>query len=288
MRHLAVVAVAIALIGSQGVLRGQESTTVVGPTAQVFASPGGVPLKALVFAPAARRAGERRAAVVVFHGGGWADGEPAWAFERARHFAGLGLIGIAAQYRLSDQKTVTPVEAMADARAVIGWMRTHAGELGIDPARIAADGWSAGAHLAASAAIFSNAAAGQTSTAPNALILVSPAVSLEADSWFQRLVGPRGNARDFSPDEHVRAGLPPTIILQGSEDTVTPLAGVQRFCDRMKAAGNTCELHVYDGFGHLFTPAGIPDNGQPKPDAATRADALAKADRFLRTLGYIE
>ena len=98
MRHLTVVAVAIALIGSQGVLRGQESTTVVGPTAQVFASPGGVPLKALVFAPAARRAGERRAAVVVFHGGGWADGEPAWAFERARHFAGLGLIGIAAQY----------------------------------------------------------------------------------------------------------------------------------------------------------------------------------------------
>jgi acetyl esterase/lipase len=183
---------------------------------------------------------------------------------------------------------VTPIEAMADARAVIGWMRAQAGELGIDPDRIAADGWSAGAHLAASAAIFSNAAATQTSTAPNALILVSPAVSLDADSWFQRLVGARGNVRDFSPDEHVRAGLPPTIILQGAQDTVTPLAGVRRFCDRMKTAGNTCELHVYDGFGHLFTPAGIPDNGEPKPDAATRADALAKAEGFLRTLGYIQ
>jgi len=288
MRCLTVVALAIALIGSTRGLCGQESATVVGPAEQVFASPGGVPLKAYVFAPAARKAGERRAAVVVFHGGGWADGEPAWAFARARHFASLGLIGIAAQYRLSDQKTVTPIEAMADARAVIGWMRARAGELGIDPDRIAADGWSAGAHLAASAAIFSNAAATQTSTAPNALILVSPAVSLDADSWFQRLVGARGNVRDFSPDEHVRAGLPPTIILQGAQDTVTPLAGVRRFCDRMKTAGNTCELHVYDGFGHLFTPAGIPDNGEPKPDAATRADALAKAEGFLRTLGYIQ
>ena len=53
------------------------------------------------------------------------------------------------------------------------------------------------------------------------------------------------------------------------------------------SAGNICELHVYDGFGHLFTPAGIPDTGQPAPDPATRADALAKAERFLKSRGYI-
>jgi len=50
----------------------------------------------------------------------------------------------------------------------------------------------------------------------------------------------------------------------------------------MIAAGNICELHVYEGFGHLFTPAGVPDAGQPAPDPATRADALAKAERFLK------
>jgi hypothetical protein len=37
MRRLSVVAVAIALIGSTSVLCGQESNTVVGPTAHVFA-----------------------------------------------------------------------------------------------------------------------------------------------------------------------------------------------------------------------------------------------------------
>ena len=104
----------------------------------------------------------------------------------------------------------------------------------------------------------------------------------QGGSW-----GSKTNIRDVSPDAHVRRGLPPTIILQGSTDSVTPLAGVKRFCDRMIAAGNMCELHVYEGFGHLFTPAGIPDDGQPRPDPATRADALAKAEQFLKSRGFI-
>jgi acetyl esterase/lipase len=255
------------------------------PQTYVFASFGGIDLKAYVFSPTADGAGEPRSAIVLFYGGGWAEGEPAWAFARARHFAEQGMVAVAAEYRLSDQKSISPIEAMADARAVIRWMRSQATSLRIDPRRIAAYGWSAGAHLAASAAIFEVAAAG-VGSAPDALILVSPAVSLVSDQWFQRLLGARGNARDYSPDLYVREGLPPTLILQGSTDTVTPLPGVRRFCDRLVAAKNTCEMHVYEGFGHLFTPAGIPDDGQPKPDPATAADALARADRFLRSLGF--
>ena len=105
---------------------------------------------------------------------------------------------------------------------------------------------------------------------------------------FQQLLGNRGNARDFSPDEHVREGLPPTLILEGSSDTVTPLPGVRRFCERLQTAKNACELHVYEGFGHLFTPAGIADNEAPQPDPATASDALDRADRFLRSLGLMD
>jgi acetyl esterase len=256
------------------------------PRTHVFASVGGVDLKAYVFSPTADGTGEPRSGIVLFYGGGWAEGEPAWAFGRARHFAEQGMVAVAAQYRLSDQKSISPIEAMADARAVIRWMRSQATPLRIDPRRIAAYGWSAGAHLAASTAIFEDAAATAGSARPDALILVSPAVSLVSDQWFQRLLGTRGNATDFSPDLHVREGLPPTLILQGSTDTVTPLPGVRRFCERMVAAKNTCDMHVYEGFGHLFTPAGIPDDGQPKPDPATAADALARADRFLKSLGF--
>ena len=253
------------------------------------AAPGGVELKAYAFSSPLQKGSEHRPGIVVFHGGGWAMGEPAWAFSRARHFAERGMVAVAVQYRLSDQKSITPVEAMSDARAAIRWIRSEARSLGIDPKRIAAYGWSAGAHLAASAAIFDDAPpAAQLSAAPNALVLVSPAVSVASDPWFQRLLGDRGNARDFSPDEHVREGLPPTLILQGSSDTVTPLPGVRRFCERLRTAKNACELHVYDGFGHLFTPAGIADDGVPKPDPATASDALTRADRFLRSLGLMD
>lgn len=280
----------IALLGAASLAAAQSPAAAAEPAVHVFASPGGTDLKAYVFAPKGQGPGGKRAGVVIFHGGGWAEGEPSWAFARASHFADLGLVAVAAQYRLSDGKTITPLDAMADARAVIRWMRTQSAALGLDSSGIVADGWSAGAHLAAAAAIFDDQPAGakRPSAAPNALVLVSPAVALESDGWAQRLLGTKAKISDISPDAHVRKGLPPTIILQGSTDTVTPLPGVRRFCDRMVAAGNVCELHVYDGFGHLFTPAGIPDNGQPRPDPATRADALANAERFLKNLGYIK
>ena len=270
-------------------VRAEERRPIGEPTAHVFRAPGGVELKAYVFSLPLQKDSDPRPGIVLFHGGGWAMGEPAWAFSRARHFAERGMVAVAAQYRLSDQKSISPIEAMSDARAAIRWTRSEARSLGIDPRRIAAYGWSAGAHLAASAAIFDDSPpAPPLSAAPNALVLVSPAVSVTSDGWFQRLLGDRGNARDFSPDEHVREGLPPTLILQGSSDTVTPLPGVSRFCERLRTAKNTCELHVYDGFGHLFTPTGIADDGEPRPDPATAADALARADRFLRSLGFMD
>jgi len=266
-----------------------ESTAPTDPAVHVYARVDGVDLEAHVFAPPPGAARARRPAIVLFHGGGWSIGEPAWGYARARHFAERGLVAVAAQYRLSDQKTVTPLEAMADARAVIRWMRREADALGIDPARVAAYGWSAGGHLAASAAIFDELDPDQPlSSSPNALVLVSPAVSLASDKWVQGLLLGRVDVRAISPADHVRARLPPTLVLQGDVDTVTPLAGAQLFCDRMRAAGNACELHVYTGYGHLFTPAGVRDDEMPKADPAIAADALGRADEFLRSLGFID
>ena len=265
----------------------QDEIPAENPVEYIYAVRGTVDLSAYVFAPPDPGDGVS-GAVVVFHGGGWSVGDATWAFPTARHFATRGMVGVAVQYRLSDQGAVTPLEAMADARDVIRWMRVNADTLGIDRERIAAYGWSAGAHLAACAAIFGGGDADYlVSSSPNALVLESPAVSVARDAWFQRLLGERAYVRDVSPDEHVRAGLPPTLILQGDVDTVTPLAGVSRFCDLMRAAGNVCELHVYEGYGHLFTPAGIPDDGVPQSDPGVSAEAAARADEFLRSLGFM-
>ncbi|MFH0883542.1 MAG: alpha/beta hydrolase [bacterium] len=243
----------------------------------------------VVFKPAANHSSLSQSAIVVFHGGGWSMGSVEWAFGAARRFAEMGMVGIAVSYRLSDQRTITPVDAMADARMAIRWVRKNAEQLGISPNRIAAYGWSAGAHLAASAAIFPDLPPQQkTSCVPNALLLKSPGVDVIGDHWFMKLLGDSLNPGEYSPVEHVHSELPPTLILQGRTDTVTPLSGAQRFCDEMIEAGNRCDLVIYEGVGHLFTPAGEPDNGSPNSDPEVEKDSWRKMDGFLRSLGYID
>jgi len=266
----------------------QDASAVLGPIPHVYATPGGTELTLHEFRLPDAPPESLAAAIVFFHGGGWTMGEAAWAFPHARRFAEQGMISFAAQYRLSDQDSITPLEAMADARAAIRWVRAHAESLGVDPGRIAAYGWSAGGHLAASAATFGDSLAGAASPRPDALVLVSPAVSLRSDRWVEKLLHGRAGPADISPDEHAGGGFPPTLILHGDADTVTPLAGAERFRDRLRAQGATCELHVYRGFGHLFTPAGIRDDGMPQSDSATSQDATRRAIRFLTSLGFID
>ena len=263
--------------------------TAIDPVVHVYATHGDLELTAHVFAPEKRA--EARSAIVILHGGGWTIGEPSWGYGPARRFAELGMLAIAGQYRLSGSKNpgVTPLEAMADTRALFRWVRANSKELGIDPDRVAAYGWSAGAHLIACAAIWTDVDEGEElSCAPDAMILSSPAVSLHHDGWMKRILGDRAEVADLSPDRHVRPGMPPTLILQGRSDTVTPLAGTQRFHDAMLAAHNESELIVYDGVGHLFTPATESDKGWPNPDAEVSEAARKVMERFLRARSFVD
>ena len=100
-----IVVSALVVLGSS-LAPAQEGPSVSGPVAHVFATRDSVELKAYVFAPVERPADKPLAAIIVFHGGGWAIGEATWAFGYARRFAGQGMVAVAAQYRLSDQTTM--------------------------------------------------------------------------------------------------------------------------------------------------------------------------------------
>jgi acetyl esterase len=233
--------------------------------------------------------GELRPAIVLLHGGGWNAGSPEWMYEDAKWYAGLGLVAVACEYRLSDQKNITPLEAMADARDLIRWVRQNATDLAVNPHRIAVFGVSAGGHLAASAAVFPHQEESKISAVPDALLLLSPAVSIVNDHWPQILLGKRAEVKEISPAENIKKQLPPIVIIEGAADTETPLAAVQRFCERAKQVGGTCELHVYPGLGHILSRNLDPqaqEQGPFDPDPAANADAHEKEKAFLVRIGY--
>jgi acetyl esterase/lipase len=224
----------------------------------------------------------------LFHGGGWSAGSADWTFDSARRFAGLGFVAISVEYRLS-QGEETPIEALADTCAAFRWVRQHADELSVDPKRVAGYGVSAGGHLVAAAATVRCPTDGTNSisSGPDALLLWSPALDVAADAWFGKLLQGRASAKDYSPVEHVGHSTPPTSIVHGAKDTLTPLSGVKRFRDRMTQLGRICELNVHENVGHLLTRNLVNQESDFDPDPGARAAGIAQHERFLRERGFI-
>jgi acetyl esterase/lipase len=241
-------------------------------------------LAALVFSPDGAKS-SRAPAILLFHGGGWVAGQPEWTFEAARRFEQLGLVAVAIEYRLS-VGNVTPIEALADACEAFRWVRHRAPDLGVDPLRVAAYGVSAGGQLVAAAATLGcGTEEGRYGNGgPDALVLWSPALDVGGDGWFARLLQGRARPAEYSPVEHMPPRVAPTSIVQGAEDTLTPLAGARRFCERALSNGSRCEVHVYPGLGHLLTRNLGNQEDDYDPDPVAREDGIAKQLDFLREI----
>lgn len=95
---------------------------------------------------------QARGSIIWLHGGGFVfgdlDTEHAWA---ARVANDSGAVVVSVDYRLAPENPFPA--ALDDAYAVLAWTSEHAADLGVDPARIAVGGHSAGAGLAAAVAL---------------------------------------------------------------------------------------------------------------------------------------
>ena len=240
---------------------------------------GKLPLVLDVFRPAGWKPTDRRPVLVTFHGGGWAAGEPSTQYYLADRLAKYGWVGISVKYRLTNKHHpgTTPFDAVKDARSAVRYVRAHAAELGVDPGRLVVNGGSAGGHLAAATALcpdVNDEADDLTVSAmPQAMLLFYPVIDTGPEGYGNALVGE--DWKTLSPVDRVVRGLPPTLVLHGDRDTVTPYAGAKLFHERMRAAGNDCELITGKGGHGYFTY-------QQEPlDAAMR-----EVDRWLKAHGY--
>lgn len=221
----------------------------------VYKTVGEHPLRLHIFDPNDRPSSDRRCTFLMIHGGGWTGGNARKSYPFADHFSRLGAIGVSLEYRLIHRSTdVTVFDCVKDARSAVRYLRGHAGELGIDANRIVVAGASAGGHLAAGTAMFNGIDEASDdlsiSCRPDALVLYYPVIDTSEQGYGRTKIGNRW--RELSPVDHVRSGLPPTIVFHGTADTVTPMAGATKFHERMLQLGNQCQLESHKGGSHGY------------------------------------
>ena len=208
--------------------------------------------------------------LVYFHGGGWTLGDLDSHDGLCRALAQAGQCAVAAvDYRLAPEHRFPA--AVDDAIAATHWIAAHADEWGIDAARLAVGGDSAGGTLAAAVAL-----ALRGSTVRLALqLLFYPATDMAHDlpshqrlaegyaltraslQWFRaNYLGSPANERDIadwraSPLRAAElAGLPPASIVTAGFD---PLLDEGRtYAERLHAAGVPVRYECFNGMIHGF------------------------------------
>jgi acetyl esterase/lipase len=165
------------------------------------------------------------------------------------------MVGIAPDYRTRGRNDTSPLMSVADSRAALHWVQEHAAELGLDPARIAVGGNSAGGHVALWTAITAappGSAEGESPRLkPAALILFSTISDTSTASGYtpQRF---GADTTALSPVHQLDAKMPPVLAFHGDADKTVPLRQAVALRDRLLATGNECTLHIVPGGGHNF------------------------------------
>jgi acetyl esterase len=253
----------------------------------------GAELPARLFAPASDQA---LPVLLFFHGGGFTVGSVASHEPLCRHLAHLTPCAVlSVDYRLAPQAKFPT--AVHDAWDSLAWLRGQAGALGLDGARIAVGGDSAGGTLAAVTAIaardagwplalqclFYPGCAGHQDTATHETFarhfLLEKAHINYFFGHYLRGEADRDDWR-FAPldgvDEkgHVREldDVAPAWIGLAECDALTD-EGVM-YADRLRHAGVAVDLEIYAGVVHGFI-----NFGRAIPEAMTAHNHAARALR---------
>jgi len=191
--------------------------------------------------------------VIVCPGGGY--GGLAMDHEGRQIAAWLNSQGIAAfvlKYRLGPRyRHPAPLQ---DLQQAIRTVRRRAKEWNVDPARLGVWGFSAGGHLASTAATHFEA----PGTRPDFAILAYPVITFTNEEFVHK--GSRKNLLGDSPGSDLKEDLstelrvtretPPTFLFHTSEDKGVPPENSILFYMACRKAGVPVEMHIYEKGPH--------------------------------------
>jgi acetyl esterase/lipase len=207
-------------------------------------------------------------AVVVCPGGGYGMLAGHEELPPAQWLNSQGVTAFVLKYRLGPRYH-HPVMGQ-DVQRAIRMVRARAAEWGIDPNRIGVLGFSAGGHLASTAAThFSegnpNAAdpIERVSSRPDFAVLIYPVITMTAPYAHE---GSRRNLLGENPapdlltllsnEKQVRPNTPPTFLVHGANDSVVACQNSLMFADACRKKGVPVELHLYEDGEHGFGMGG--------------------------------
>ena len=229
-------------------------------------------------------------ALVAVHGGGWQQGARTAFQHCGPHRAAQGYAVFAISYRFAKKGHKAFPQAIQDVIAAVRFVRGGAAVFGIDPGRIALIGASAGAHLAALAALGGRASifdggypddshAG-VDTAVKALIGVYGVYDLAAmweayrvasplDNNIENFLGaaPPENRQlyfDASPISYATYANNKTAVLLAfgtEDDLVDRRPHSQAFLKALKQAGFFARTCVVEGAGHYWLSDPLDETG---------------------------
>lgn len=202
----------------------------------------------------------------------------------------LGYTLFVLRYRLPGEGHVDARDApLADAQRAIRLIRANAEAWGVDPERVAAIGFSAGGHVAASLAMrYDDALAtpvdqiDRIDARPDAVLLLYPVIDMGEHAHAVsrgHLLGPDPSPRsiaDYSLQNRVRADMPPVFLLHAADDASVDIGNTLQLYRALRAAGVATEMHLYPEGGHGF---GVRDIGD-----SPLAEWPRIADAWLRSL----
>jgi len=210
--------------------------------------------------------------LVYFHGGGWVIGNLEGYDNVCRDLAAkTGSAILSVDYRLAPEHRFPA--AADDCFAATAWARASAAALGIDPARIAVAGDSAGGNLAAVTALMARDRGGPPLRFQ---LLIYPVtcgrmdtpsyrdnaegylLTRDAMTWFWGHYTPRAADRELPYAAPLRAadlrGLPPALVLTAEFDPLRDEG--EAYAARLREAGVPTTLRRYDGQIHGFFTMG--------------------------------
>lgn len=224
-----------------------------------------------------RPAKSNGAAVILAPGGGYRyvviDKE---GYELARWLTARGVTVYVLFYRLPGDGWTNGADVpIADAQRAVRLVRSRAALDGIDPARVAFGGFSAGGQVATSlltrfdAEVYAPVdAADALSARPDALAAIYPVVSMDPAIAHavsrEKLIGAEADAareEAYSPERNVRADQPPLWLLHAEDDDVVKVENSVRLREATRGIGAPVEAHYFERGGHgfgLMKSAGLP------------------------------